>query len=160
MPWWQITLLTALGLSLIHIYSPAWTNPLAAEGETKYNWPSGNFNSQEILLRNGGLTIMGSGAGKLNGVWDKTLRGGKGGVKVTYGSGESAVTKESVEEYYYMRMMALKGLYKAANSKLVSNGVNTSAVIDQKIEMTQAAACLLYTSVIVFTPLIRQKILP
>ncbi len=120
--------------------SPSWTNPLAAEGETKYNWPSGNFNSQEILLRNGGLTIMGSGAGKLNGVWDETLRDGKGGVKVTYGSGESAVTKESVEEYYYMRMMALKGLYKAANSKLVSNGVNTSAAIDQEIEMTQATA--------------------
>ncbi|MBP5255259.1 MAG: glycoside hydrolase family 3 C-terminal domain-containing protein [Lachnospiraceae bacterium] len=115
-----------------------WTNPLAPEGETKYNWRSGNFNSQEVILRNGGLTIMGSGAGALKGVWDASLRDGKGGVNVTFGSGETAVTKESVEEYYYMRMMALKGLYKAANSKLVANGVQIDALKDQVVELKQA----------------------
>lgn len=116
--------------------SPAWTNPAAPTGETKYNWPSGNFNSQEILLRNSGLTIMGSGSGALKGVWDATLRNGKGGVMVDYGTEK----KESVEEYYYMRMMALKGLYKAANSKLVSNGIDLSALKDQNAELTQGTA--------------------
>ena len=117
-----------------------WTNPLAPEGETKYNWTSGNFNSQEVLLRNSGLTIMGGGSGALTGVWDASLRDGKGGVNVTFGKDDSAITKESVEEYYYMRMMALKGLYKAANSKLVANGVQIGALADQVVELKQAEA--------------------
>ncbi len=117
-----------------------WTNPLAPEGETKYNWTSGNFNSQEVLLRNSGLTIMGGGSGALTGVWDASLRDGKGGVNVTFGKDDSAITKESVEEYYYMRMMALKGLYKAANSKLVANGVQIGVLADQVVELKQAEA--------------------
>ena len=120
--------------------SPSWANPAAPEGETKYNWTSGNLNSQEVALRNGGLTIMGSGSGRLNGVWDQTLRNGKGGVNVTYGSGDTAVVKESVGEYYYMRMMALKGLYKAANSKLVTNGIDTGAMKAGTLEFKQATA--------------------
>lgn len=115
-----------------------WTNPLAAEGVTRYNWVSANFNSQEILLRNSGLTIMGGGSGRLNGVWDQTLRNGKGGVMVTFGSGDTAIVRESIEEYYYMRMMALKGLYKAANSKLVANGVVLGADATVKAKMKQA----------------------
>lgn len=117
-----------------------WTNPLAPEGETKYNWVTGNFNSQEVILRNAGLTIMGRGAGSLNGTWDATLRDGKGGLLVTFGSDDAAITKESVGQYYYMRMMALKGLYKAANSKLVGNGVDMSAMANVAVELVQAEA--------------------
>ncbi len=105
--------------------SPAWENPQATEAEgTAYDWKSGNFNSLDIFLRTGCVTPMGGGSGKVSGVWDASLRDGKGGVNVTIGSGETAKTVESPAQYYYMRMMALRGLYKAANSKLIANGAD------------------------------------
>ena len=101
---------------------------------------SGNFNSLDIFLRTGYVTPMGSGSGAVSGEWDASLRDGKGGVNVTIGSGETAKTVESPAQYYYMRMMALRGLYKAANSKLIANGADLTDYTVADITFKQAEA--------------------
>lgn len=107
--------------------SPAWANPqVTDEADTSNDWISGNFNSQDILLRTGCVTPMGGASGGVSGTWNPELRNKMGGVEVVVGSGEEAKTVESPSQYYYMRMVALRGLYKAANSKLVSCGADIS----------------------------------
>ena len=101
-----------------------WTNPLAAEGVTDYNWVDGNFNNCDVVLRTGGIAVMGASmAGGVKGTWNPELRNKKGGVELTLGTGDTAETVTSNIQWYYVRKTAMEVLYQSANSQTNFNGV-------------------------------------
>ena len=59
------------------------------------------------------------------GVWDATLRDGKGGVRDGLASGDPAVIPESPTQWYWVRMDAMKIAWVGANSNSIQNGVTT-----------------------------------
>ncbi len=99
------------------------------------------------MIRNGGVHPLGNGT-TLSGVWDSSLRGGKGGVRLGCKIGENYVTVNttqsnknfncenglydsatmtegaaSLEQYYYVRLQAMRICYQDANSCSIDNGV-------------------------------------
>lgn len=99
------------------------------------------------MIRNGGVHPLGNG-NTLSGVWDASLRGGKGGVRLGCKIGENYVMvstsqknnnfncdnglydsatmtagAESLEQYYYVRLQAMRICYEDVNSCSIDNGV-------------------------------------
>jgi len=105
----------------------------------RYKNPGGNPNNLDSLLR---CTCdpMSNPSYRLTGVWDATLRDGKGSVKTTWGTGESAVTQQCDTEYYWMRMTAKHMMFKSANSVLCQNSLDLSVLANKTIAGKQGVA--------------------
>ena len=80
----------------------------------------------EVMVRgyiralNSGLAAFPS-AETLEGVWDATLRDGKGGVKVKGSASATTEDTESATQYYFTRMTAMHALYTHANSNVIKD---------------------------------------
>ncbi|MBO4540379.1 MAG: glycoside hydrolase family 3 C-terminal domain-containing protein, partial [Bacilli bacterium] len=97
-----------------------------------------NNNNLDLHLR---CTVgkMSSTGHNLNGVWDASLRDGKGSV-MTYWNNTSKERKQCDMEYYWMRMTAKYALFKSANSNLAQNGIDLSKLQNITVEGTQGTA--------------------
>ena len=107
-----------------------------------YLVPSGsrthNNNNLDLHLR---MTVgkMSSTGHNLNGIWDATLRDGKGSV-MTYWENTNKTRQQCDTEYYWMRMTAKYALFKSANHVHVQNGLDVSKLANKTIEGTQGQA--------------------
>jgi len=100
----------------------------------------GTDNNMEIYLRSGVNIPLGDKGFNGDGVWDATLRGGKGGVKVgkfdkaekkysttefiSMDSTNPAEKRQAEIQYYYMRIRAMDMLYTHARSNAIDNGAD------------------------------------
>lgn len=104
----------------------AFVDPRVPEADkAKYEIKRVNHNNLDLCLRTT-CTPMSSPSFKLTGVWDSTLRDGKGSVKSKWSKDGEYVQCDT--EYYWMRKTAQYALFKAANSCLAKNGVDVDAI--------------------------------
>ncbi|MDD6301929.1 MAG: glycoside hydrolase family 3 C-terminal domain-containing protein [Bacillales bacterium] len=70
----------------------------------------------------------------IDGVWDASLREGKGGVLAGNLVGDPAVGTESPTQYFTIRNAAMNVLYSSANSNNMQNGLDTITADGKNIE--------------------------
>ena len=132
--------------------SPAFTDPRVATDaaalpedeqaayKARYAWAGGNNNNMDLFIRCT-CTPMSGSMGDVKDVWDATLRGGKGGIRYTWGQGDNVKVVENDQTiYYWMRYTAKCAMFKSANSCLAQNGVDLSVLANKTIEGTQGTA--------------------
>lgn len=112
----------------IQLYENEWGFKGASVTDMYVN-PSNGYWMEAQLLRSHN-TPLGpvSGAFVHEGVWDSTLRDGKGGVKIKGSSTATAEDTESPTQYYYMRTLVQRMLYVCANSNAMKNGFSVDTV--------------------------------
>ena len=87
----------------------------------EYNWPGLKLSTTDLEIRCGNELPLGTDStaeAKASGVWDATLRGGKGGVRL-----EDTAKTESYHQYYYVRTCATRVLYFYVNGAAFRQGI-------------------------------------